>query len=95
MVAPPALNKSVCRMGAQSPMKVMVCDVSGAYVNALAMRPVHAQLADEDKEPCEHDKCGRLTVSTYVRHEGRCIELTSALPADLVDFTVRRRRRVV
>lgn len=45
------------------PMKLMVCDVSRACSYAPAIRPVYVRIVDEDHEPGDEDKCGRLNVS--------------------------------
>ena len=46
-------------------MNNMANDVSRAYSYAPAIRPVHVQLAEGDRELLDHDKCGRLNVSAY------------------------------
>ena len=65
MVVSGALNKSACRSDGSRIMNIMVCDVSRAYFYALAVRPVYVQIVEEDIEPGDESKCGRLSVSMY------------------------------
>ena len=43
----------------------MYADVSRAYFYAKAERPVYVKLPDEDLEPGDEGKCGRLRMSMY------------------------------
>ena len=44
---------------------LMVNDVSRAFFHAKARREVYVQLADEDKQKIDEDKCGLLKYSMY------------------------------
>ena len=46
-------------------MKLMYADVSRAYFYAKAVRPVYVKLPEEDMEPGDENRCGRLKMSMY------------------------------
>ena len=43
----------------------MYADVSRAYFYAKAKRPVYVKLPEEDTEPGDENRCGRLLMSMY------------------------------
>ena len=46
-------------------MRMMYADVSRAYFYAKAVRPVYVELPEEDKEPGDQNRCGKLVMSMY------------------------------
>ena len=44
---------------------LLYADVSRAYFYAKAVRPVYVRLPEEDTEPGDEGKCGRLRMSMY------------------------------
>ena len=51
--------------GAARPHRLLTVDVKSAYFYAPAIRPVYVRLPDEDKEPGDEKRCGRLRMSMY------------------------------
>ena len=51
--------------GGRRKFGLMYADVSRAYFYAKAVRPVYVKLPDEDVEPGDEGKCGRLKMSMY------------------------------
>ena len=45
--------------------KLIYSDVSRAYFYAKSLQPVYVQLPDEDREPGDENRCGRLLMSMY------------------------------
>ena len=64
---PPSECLRLClsRLASNRKAKLLYADVSRAYFYAAAVRPVYVQLPDEDREPGDEGKCGRLRVSMY------------------------------
>ena len=44
---------------------MMYADVSRAHLYAKAARPVYVKLPEEDVEPGDEGKCGKLVMSMY------------------------------
>ena len=49
----------------ENPKRIMVCDVSRAYLYAPAVRPVYVKIVGEDLEPGDKNRCGKLSVSMH------------------------------
>ena len=49
--------------GKSTGTSLMYADVSRAYFYAKAVRPVYVKLPEEDMEPGDEGKCGRLRMS--------------------------------
>ena len=59
------LMLSLLASGKKKGMGLMYADVSRAYFYAKAVRPVYVKLPEEDIEPGDEGKCGRLRMSMY------------------------------
>ena len=59
------LMLSLLASGKKNGTGLMYADASRAYLYAKAVRPVYVNLPEEDIEPGDEDKCGRLKMSMY------------------------------
>ena len=59
------LRLMMSRMASTPGAQMMYADVSRAYFYAKAVRPVYVKLPEEDIEPGDENKCGRLIMSMY------------------------------
>ena len=59
------LMLSLLAGGRRRGMEPMYADVSRAYLYAKAVRPVYVKLPEEDLEPGDEGRCGRLRMSMY------------------------------
>ena len=66
-------------------MKLMMCEVSGAYFYAPAIRPIYVRIADEDFEEGGGNIGGRFSVSMYGTR-GAALNWREHCEAHLVTF---------
>ena len=59
------LMLSLLASGRKQGYSLVYADVSRAYFYAKAVRPVYVKLPEEDLEPGDENKCGRLKMSMY------------------------------
>ena len=59
------LMMSLVASGQREGVRLMYADVSRAYFYAKAIRPVYVKLPEEDVEPGDENKCGKLMMSMY------------------------------
>ena len=59
------LRMLISKMASKEGMRMLYADVSRAYFYAKAVRPVYVELPEEDKEPGDQNKCGRLVMIMY------------------------------
>ena len=73
------------RMAGNRKNKIAYADVSRAYFYAKANRPVYVKLPEEDQEPGDENKCGKLLMSMYGTRDAAVnwsSEYTATLLAD-------------
>ncbi len=79
------LRLIVSRLASNRRFRLMYADVSRAYFCAKAVRPVFVKLPDEDVEPGDEEKCGKLLMSMYGTRDAALnwsAEYTATLLAD-------------
>ena len=59
------LRLMISKLAENGAYKMLYADVSRAYFYAKAIRPVYVKLPDEDVEPGDEGKCGKLLMSMY------------------------------
>ena len=63
MVMSSVMDLVAARAGEVDHVRLLICDVSRAYLYAPAIRPVHVKIVDEDYEPGGEGKCERSNAS--------------------------------
>ena len=58
VIASSAVNPAASEANGRDKMKITACDVSRAYFDVNAIRPVYVEIVEEDREPCDEAMCG-------------------------------------
>lgn len=81
------------RPGDADQMKLMICDVSRAYVFVFAVRPVYVNIVDEDYEGGVEHRCGRFNVPMHGTR-GAALNCHEHFRSQFVGFLVSAREIV-